>query len=529
MHDAKVGLTILPANPLFKVFRMNSNKHRLQNLWLSAFLVVTAITSAQPTFVPVGNPIDVAEESYGNKAIRMVLNAADEPVVSFGNNGNLYVVKWLNDLGMFTSPTAIDPNANVYMSDAEGPQMAGQGDNIVLTYMLSGQWDTGARSVSSTDGGLTWGDPVEMVPDATEDHFMPCVGMDDDANPFAGVKVGNNPASIYEGILRSEDGGASWLPAVDASALADGDAVCECCPSQPFYANERYYDLVRNNNANVRDFWLLSSADGILWDSAVDIDPVDWVISSCPASGPAITGPLADGTWLTAYMSAGGISGQSRIYLSSLDLGVDGGVWLGTEAITVSQFDNATQNNPSLASWDSGIGSTLVALAWEQNTGGYDIQLALSSVGAGESQSSMLTDVAVNLTSEWNGQHRRPIVALSSNEAGETQFHLVWQHSADGTVKYWTGYIAYPTDINPVLAPQQPTVTIDRVALHVDLPASWRNSTWNAYDMQGRLLCNGKCSNPSTEIALPPSHSFILSIEASNGHRWARAFSGIAR
>jgi len=121
-------------------------------------------------------------------------------------------------------------------------------------------------------------------------------------------------------------------------------------------------------------------------------------------------------------------------------------------------------------------------------------------------------------------------VAFSSNEDGDAvQFHLVWQNSADGTVKYWTGYIAYPLDINPVLAPQQPTVTFDRVALHVDLPASWRNSIWNAYDMQGRLLCNGKCSNPSTDIALPPSHSFILSIEASNGHRWARAFSGIAR
>ena len=88
-----------------------------------------------------------------------------------------------------------------------------------------------------------------MVPNATEDHFMPCVGIDDMGNPFAGVKLGNNPATVYEGILRSPDGGATWFDAVNASANADGNAL-ECCPSLPFWAEGRYYDLVRNNNNN---------------------------------------------------------------------------------------------------------------------------------------------------------------------------------------------------------------------------------------------------------------------------------------
>ena len=70
--------------------------------------------------------------------------------------------------------------------------------------------------------------------------------------------------------------GRVGCPAVNASELADGNAMCECCPSLPFYAENRYYDLVRNNNGNIRDFWLMSSPDGITWDGAVDVDPLDW-------------------------------------------------------------------------------------------------------------------------------------------------------------------------------------------------------------------------------------------------------------
>ena len=134
----------------------------------------------------------------------MAMNAG-EPVIAFGTNGHLYVTKWDAAADGFEEPTEIDPNENVFMSDAEGPRLASQGDYVVLTYQLAGQWATGARSVHSTDGGATWSEPVAMAPNATEDHFMPCVGIDDMGNPFAGVKLGNNPATVYEGfcVLRT--------------------------------------------------------------------------------------------------------------------------------------------------------------------------------------------------------------------------------------------------------------------------------------------------------------------------------------
>ena len=49
-----------------------------------------------------------------------------------------------------------------------------------------------------------------------------------------------------------------------------------------------------------------------------------------------------------------------------------------TEPVTVNQFENATQNVPVFAQWNGGD-SPLIALAWEQNTSGYDIQLAITN------------------------------------------------------------------------------------------------------------------------------------------------------
>ena len=475
-------------------------------------------------FAPDNAPAEVASNSFGNKAIRMVTNASDEPVLSFGSNGHLYVSVWDNYADAFGAPFEIDPESNVFMSDAEGPRMASQGDYIVITYQISGDWSNGARSVHSQDGGLTWSNPVALVEGATEDHFMPCVAIDGNGNPFAGVKVGNNSASIYEGILQSQDGGNTWLPAVNASANAEGEAVCECCPSKPFWASGHYYDLVRNNNANVRDFWLMSSADGETWNAALDIDPLDWELNSCPESGAAVTGPVQGAEYLAAFMSAGGPSGQSRVYVSSMDLNAnDGqGAWLSTEPATVSQFDNATQNTPVLGQWQGADGNSVVALAWEQNAGGYDVQLALSA-GADWS----LTDVAQNITDEWSGQHRKPALAFSTDPNGDPQLHMAWQQSSTGTVQYLRGGIETATS-TICLFDSEPTIITDNNGIHVQVGSEWNGSNYSLWTSQGRLIRSGiiKSGNAQTgQVSFPfnqlPAH-VIFSLEREDGVRWAQ-------
>ena len=499
---------------------MNSNNTRL---WTAGVcLLLSGMLGAQNlVFMPDSEPVEIAPSSYGNKAIRMAMNASGEPVIAFGSNGHLYVTKWDEATTGFADPLEIDPGSNVFMSDAEGPRLAAQGDYLILTYQLSGQWANGGRSVHSVDGGITWSEPVAIVDAAaTVDHFMPCVGIDGNGNPFAGVKVGNNPAIIYEGILRSPDGGASWLPAVNASDLADGNAVCECCPSQPFFAEGRYYDLVRNNNSNLRDFWLMSSPDGETWDAAIDVDPLDWMISSCPESGPSVTGPIGNAQYLVAFMSAGGASGQSRVYVSQVDLGADGGAgeWMLTEAATVNQFENATQNVPVLAQWNGGD-EPLIALAWEQNTSGYDVQLALS-----QGPEVQLTDVAQNLTGAWTGQHRRPAIGFSTGDAEEPILHIAWQHSTSGTVHYQRGTVTEPTVVICYAAPE-PQLIHGLDGVRIELTMGWYGAVWSVWDITGRLIESGIYDGNSDvwiSDSVLPTHA-IIGIEQPDGARWAQA------
>ena len=491
--------------------------------FIMSFTLAISTSGQSLVFTPSSEPVEVAPSSFGNKAIRMVVNGMGNPVVTFGSNGHLYVCVWNATANAFGSPYEIDADSNVFMSDAEGPRMASEGDYLVITYQISGDWANGARSVHSTDGGLSWSEPTAMVTGATVDHFMPCVAIDGNGNPFAGVKVGNGPEGIYEGILRSADGGNNWLPAVNASSAATGDAVCECCPSQPFFTEGRYYDLVRNNNGNIRDFWLMSSEDGDVWDAALDIDPLDWEINACPESGATTIGPLQNDECLVAFMSGGGPSGQSRIYVSSVNLQANGGggEWLSTAPVSVGQFDNATQNTPALGLWNDGAGNEIIALAWEQNSGGYDVQLTLST---GENWT--LIDGAQNLTSEWSGQHRKPALSFSTDLNGNPLLHLAWQHSSSGTVHYMRGNISSPLG-TICLAHSEPRIVQSETGFELTVSADWAESTYHLWSADGRVLDSGlvpAMGNTYRQLFFStnelPSHA-ILSLRRSDGIRWA--------
>jgi hypothetical protein len=132
-------------------------------------------------------PLDVAESAFGNKCPRLVLDADGDP--------------------------------GIFLSDAEGPDVATWGNTIGLAYQIAGQWATGAMFMRSDDGGLTWSASYPIAPDATEDHFMPIPAFDDDGNPFVGLKLGSGN-NAQEGVLLSPDGGMTWNPAEPASAAA---------------------------------------------------------------------------------------------------------------------------------------------------------------------------------------------------------------------------------------------------------------------------------------------------------------------
>ena len=442
---------------------------------------------SQPT-INWTSPVEVSTEEFGNKCARIGLNTLGNPMVlhaKSGNNAGLYL-SIMNE-GEFGSPIPVTSETNIYLSEAEGPRMAVSGDHVAVSYQISGEWASGAYVVLSDDGGVTWGTPYPLAPNATEDHFDPVVSFDGNNNPWVGLKWGTNPT--LEGIHLFNNETNSFNPAINGGTAIIGDAVCECCPSNTFFQDGVYYNVVRNNSNNLRDFWLTASQDGSTWVDAIDIDPTDWNISSCPASGASST-IMDDGTLVSCFMS--GVDG-SRVYWSTVDIAT----LTFQESGRIDPLNNSTENHPSISS----SGDWLVT-AWERNSGGYEIMVAVSDAGTGELENSV-----VNVTAELSGHKRNPALIYDGESV-----HLIYKNTSEGIVNYMRGEISGTSKVEGIDLNECPwTISEDEFGWSL----SGENAAYILYDLNGRLLETGELIN---KLHIPINKRAMI-LQLQNNHQ----------
>ena len=176
----------------------------------------------------------------------------------------------------------------------------------------------------------------------------------------------------------------------------------------------RYYSIYRRNNNNIRDMWLVSSADGVVWDQQLDLDPTDWQINACPETGTSAAW-LPDGKLASVFMSAG--NGSSQVYLNVSDPVADNAG--STTALSATQFSTINQNQPDIA-----VGATHTVVVWEQSSGGWEVQL---SIAPNDALPSELVDVTVPLSESLSGSIAIPMWPLL-----ETLRHLAKQRGRHG-------------------------------------------------------------------------------------------------
>jgi hypothetical protein len=422
----------------------------------------------------------VSTEEFGNKCSRIGLNTLGNPMVLHGKSGdNAGLYLSIMTEGEFGIPILVTPETNLYLSEPEGPRMAVSGNHVAVSYQISGEWASGAYVVVSDDGGLTWGTPYPLAPNATQDHFDPVVAFDGNNNPWVGLKWGTNPT--FEGIHLFNNETDSFEPAINGGVATPGAAVCECCPSNTFFQDGVYYNVVRNNFNNTRDFWLTASQDGSTWTDAIDIDPTDWNISSCPASGASST-IMDDGTLVSCFMSA--VDG-SRVYWST----VDTATLTFLEHGRIDPLNNSTENHPSISS----SGDWLVT-SWERNSGGYEIMVAVSDAGAGELENSV-----VNVTADLSGHKRNPAVIYD----GEF-IHLVYKNTTEGIVNYMKGVISGTSKVEGVELDDSPwAISIDELGWTL----RGGNASYILYDLNGRALEMGEFFN---ELHIPINNKVMI-------------------
>ena len=441
---------------------------------------------AQPTMT-WDSPIDVSSQEFGNRCIRIALNQAGNPMVlhgKTGDNAGLYLS--IMEDGIFGDPIQIVSETNIYLvGESEGPRMAVYENRVAVSYQIFGEWATGGHVVISEDDGYTWGEPYAIAPTATEDHFMPHVAFNDEGLPWVAVKLGVNPTE--EGILHFNTDLDAFDPAISGSTATPG--VCECCPSNAFGYEGMYYNVVRTNGDNLRDFWITTSSDGVNWDNAIDIDETDWVINACPASGTSST-VMEDGTLISAYMAA---PNGSRVYWSSTNLSA----FTFLETGQIDPGNTSSENHPSISS----SGDWLVA-AWERNSGGYNVMVAISDAGPQALEMSVMS-----VTEGLSGHNRYPSVVYD----GE-YIHLAYQNAMNGVVHYLKGEISGTSKVEGVEFKENPwTITAHE--------SGWilrgEDASYTLYDLSGQALEMGEFLN---ELHVPNNNKAMI-LHVRNSHQ----------
>ena len=387
------------------------------------FLLLCSFLATSQAVLPViSDPVSVTAgiTTFG-KHLPRVFTLADGTVAVFwskaGANSGIYMAKMENSAfgEVIEVPTGdLDPDI---WSGGLGPGYAVFENSIYITFEI---WGEAIYMVKSDDGGLSFDPPVTvLVPPPGRVATLPAITTDHDGNPIIGCITTNNSEqeARYEVVI-STDGGLTFGDPIDASFAADGEEVCECCPSSLLVSDQGdIFVSFRNNNSNVRDIWISrSNEEGTAFDDAVDVDETNWVIAGCPSTGPHSI--LAGSSIINVFYSAAQ-DWDVGVYLSTLDpVSLDVGQTL---KLPYGGSGPATQNFPRIAG-----NSDTIGVVFQEHTGTfYNIAFSWSLEGV-----DGLLDEAMILSDGSTPQNYADI------HFSDTKFHIVYEDQASATPLY---------------------------------------------------------------------------------------------
>ena len=399
----------------------------------------------------LGIAIPVADNNtYGKTRPRIVTTTNDVPVVRWGSKTTDKVYTARLNGNAFANPVTITQGSNIaFVDDWAGPDMASYGNDVFVTFHSQPEATGFVYVVKSSDGGVTFGDTIRAESAAVEQSRFPVIAVDPNGNPAVMfMRFSGNWVDPQYVVANSTDGGATYLADANASELAPGE-VCDCCPAALLSEGQRQVAMFRNNDNNLRNLWVTVSNDnGADFPTGDDMDPNNWIINSCPSTGP--DGHINGDSLYTVWMSAG--QGSSRVYMSSVHLptAIRGTTW----EVSPNQNASANQNYPRIA----GEGEVMGIVYQEAASGNIDCFITISIDGGNTFSTPIL------LHDDPTGTQRNPDVAYSNG-----QFHVVFEDVAAGSVIYRTASLP-GVGIDENAGVSFNAWTDDQQNIHVELP-----------------------------------------------------------
>ncbi|MEP7168358.1 MAG: T9SS type A sorting domain-containing protein [Bacteroidota bacterium] len=398
--------------------------------------ILLIILSCTSIFASAQNAItwtlgtNIAASSYGNLHPRIVTDAGGNPLVIWGrmSDESVFISRWNGTA--FTMPMKINPTwLGVATQTWMGPDIAAKGDTVYAVMKRTPEmYDTNyIYCAHSFDAGMTFSAPVRVDFLADSLSRFPTVTTDNSGNPIVGFMKFNS--AFLESrwtVARSNDFGNSFSTDVKASGWSGaGSVICDCCPGAMVNSGNTVAMLYRDNLSNIRDMWAgISNDAGNSFTQGMPVDQGNWMIMSCPGSGP--DGTIAGDTLYTVYMS--GTSGNSLVYLSKSGLSSMTG---STGVALTGMFAGLSlQNFPRIASAQNAL-----AVVWKQNVNGAD-QLALR----------FTNNIATGFPAAYDTVDLNYITNADVTLTDGNIF-VVWEDDNSGTVKYRTGTYTSTTGI----------------------------------------------------------------------------------
>jgi len=365
----------------------------------------------------VSTPIALPD-SLGNYHPQIELTNDNVPAILWTSATlkNLYFSRH-DGVSGFEPPLQLNPTGLPLQAYGwSGPDLAIWQDNIYIVFKEFGYSTGHIYLVRSMDNGMSFGDTVRVDSLSTGYANYPDVAVSNDTVfvTFMDHDAGGlNPQYV---VARSFDGGATFEPAVDVSAIL-GDEACDCCQPE-IIVNEKYVVVFfRNNDSNVRDVNAVVSYDrGATFTNAAVVDNHLWTIMSCPSSGPDAAFSGTD-VMITAYRSRS--AGVNRVFINEYDL-------LADSSIITSELSlgtGVTPNYPQITYSSGNLGAV-----WEGRGADPDVFFNWSTSGVSGLDSTNILNVT-----DATGTQSKPDICY-----GNGKYHVVWSEVSTNEVRYAT-------------------------------------------------------------------------------------------
>ena len=365
-------------------------------------------------------PVVVYSGSGSNLHPRVSVVRNGDPVVLWGKTDTrAYFSRW-NGTG-FPAPTTVSGMLTVFAQTWAGPDMATFGDTIYATMKVTPEGVNTNYSylVHSYNGGMTFSAPVRVDNIDTSLSRFPVVTTTYNGNPLVSfMKFNAAFGDAHYNVVRSSDFGMTFSSDVLASGM--GTNVCDCCPASVISSPSKTIMLFRNVVGGIRDMYAgISSDGGATFPTTMQVDNTNWMLSSCPSSGP--DGVLIGDSLYTVFMSAA--TGSTLVYMSRSSITTMGSA---TSPITGSLSGVSNQNFPRIAA-----SGNAVAEVWRQTVGS-------SSQGCLKFTDNISSGFPATFDTVATGSITNIDVAVAPGVV-----HVVWEDDNTGTVMYRKG--TYPT------------------------------------------------------------------------------------